>query len=251
MDKQYFIYMTTNLLNGMKYIGYHCGYENDSYLGSGTYILKAIKQYGRKNFKREILEFCTSKGDAFEKEKYWIKYYNAVNDKMFYNFSEGGEKDSGWECANRWQKEHPEEAKIIHQKNIEKLQEWKKLHPEEVKNNIQARIDGAKNWKKEHPEEVQMIMEKVNLAKEKWQKEHPEEHQKQIDKWRQAGSITNSQKVKCITTGEIFESISAAARAYSCYGCKQENISAVLKGKRKSCGKKDNKKLEWELVNPS
>lgn len=43
MEKQYFIYLTTNLLNGMKYIGYHYGYENDSYLGSGTYILKAIK----------------------------------------------------------------------------------------------------------------------------------------------------------------------------------------------------------------
>lgn len=251
MDKQYFIYMTTNLINNMKYIGYHYGYEKDTYLGSGTYILRAIKQYGRNNFKREILEFCTSKEDAFEKEKYWIKYYNAVNDKMFYNFSEGGEKDSGWECAHKWQKEHPEEAKIIYQKNTERLREWWKTHPEEAKNISQIAINSAKNWREEHPEEVQMIMKKINLAKEKWQKEHPEEHQKQIEKWRKAGSDANSKKVICITTGEVFESISAAARAYSCYGCQQTNISKVLKGERKTCGKKDGKKLEWKLVNPT
>lgn len=92
-----------------------------------------------------------------------------------------------------------------------------------------------------------MIMKKVNLAKEKWQKEHPEEHQQQINKWRQSGSIANSKKIKCITTGESFESISAAARAYANYGCSQGNISAVLNGKRKTCGKKDGEKLKWEF----
>jgi len=49
-------------------------------------------------------------------------------------------------------------------------------------------------------------MKKVNLAKEEWQKAHPEEHQKQVNEWRQAGSIANSQKILCITTGKIFNS---------------------------------------------
>ena len=49
-------------------------------------------------------------------------------------------------------------------------------------------------------------VDKINKAKEKWQQEHPEEHKKQVDAWRKAGSDANSQKVKCLTTGEIFES---------------------------------------------
>ena len=32
-----FIYMTTNLINGKKYIGMHKGSETDDYLGSGNY----------------------------------------------------------------------------------------------------------------------------------------------------------------------------------------------------------------------
>jgi hypothetical protein len=55
-----FVYLTTNLLNGKQYVGSHEGYENDSYLGSGTYISRAVKKYGKENFKREILEVCDS-----------------------------------------------------------------------------------------------------------------------------------------------------------------------------------------------
>lgn len=35
MEKQHFIYITTNLINNKKYIGKHYGFLNDEYLGSG------------------------------------------------------------------------------------------------------------------------------------------------------------------------------------------------------------------------
>lgn len=41
-----FIYITTNLINGKKYIGQKKGY-NDTYLGSGKILKLAIKKYGR------------------------------------------------------------------------------------------------------------------------------------------------------------------------------------------------------------
>lgn len=60
--KYHFIYKTTNLLSGRYYIGMHSTNTlDDGYLGSGTYLRLAIKKHGKENFKREILEFCTSR----------------------------------------------------------------------------------------------------------------------------------------------------------------------------------------------
>ena len=56
-----FIYITTNLINGKKYIGQHKGDGTDNYLGSGDRLIIAIKKYGKCNFKREILCFAESK----------------------------------------------------------------------------------------------------------------------------------------------------------------------------------------------
>ena len=35
---EHYIYLTTNLINGKKYIGKHFGAIDDSYLGSGTLL---------------------------------------------------------------------------------------------------------------------------------------------------------------------------------------------------------------------
>jgi hypothetical protein len=44
----YFIYKTTNLLNGKYYIGMHVTNQiDDGYLGSGKYLNNAIKKYGK------------------------------------------------------------------------------------------------------------------------------------------------------------------------------------------------------------
>ena len=44
---EYFIYLTTNLITNEKYIGKHHGELNDSYLGSGIILQRAIKKYGK------------------------------------------------------------------------------------------------------------------------------------------------------------------------------------------------------------
>lgn len=250
-EKQYFIYLTTNLINNKKYIGYHYGCIDDNYLGSGTLITKAIKQYGKENFSRAILEICKTKQEVLEKEKHWIFQFNAVEDENFYNISAGGEYDAGWEQVKQWRNKNPDKAKEHDEIAINHLRDWEKSHPQERQQLTKNMLDGAKNWRENNPDLVQQNMIKVNQAKEQWQKEHPQEYQNQIDNWRQAGSIANSQKIICITTGEIFESISEAARQYARYGCTQPNISKVLKGERKSCGKKDGQKLKWKKFQKS
>jgi len=66
----YLVYQTTNLVNGMIYVGVHATKNiNDNYLGSGKYLCDAIKQFGVDNFKRDILFLCSSKEEMLEKEK--------------------------------------------------------------------------------------------------------------------------------------------------------------------------------------
>jgi group I intron endonuclease len=83
-----FIYLTTNLINGKQYVGSHNGDKYDSYLGSGKNIIKAIKKYGRKNFKREILESCNPENNLLLEEKYISKYNTLIPNG--YNISPSG-----------------------------------------------------------------------------------------------------------------------------------------------------------------
>lgn len=78
------IYCTTNLINGRKYIGKDSN-NNPNYLGSGTYILKAIKKYGKKNFTKEILSTAENKKQLIELEEYWINKLDAFNNPLYYN----------------------------------------------------------------------------------------------------------------------------------------------------------------------
>jgi hypothetical protein len=67
--KYHFIYKTTNLLSGRYYIGAHSTDDlDDGYLGSGNRLRRAIKKHGKENFSREILEFCESREDLYERE---------------------------------------------------------------------------------------------------------------------------------------------------------------------------------------
>lgn len=88
--ESYYIYLTTNNINGKQYIGQHKGDPNDDYYGSGTTFTKALKKYGKENFSKKILCFCSTREEADQQEKYFIKKYDAVNNDNFYNNSEGG-----------------------------------------------------------------------------------------------------------------------------------------------------------------
>jgi len=92
------IYITTNLINNKRYIGKD-KHNNPQYLGSGKYICQAICKYGKDNFKKEIIEECSSYEQMCEREVYWIKYYNAALDRSFYNIAEenyGAGNFKGW-----------------------------------------------------------------------------------------------------------------------------------------------------------
>ena len=67
--KHFIIYQTTNLINGMTYIGQHqTDNLNDGYIGSGKHLISAIKRYGKQNFKTVILHNFTTFKEMNDKE---------------------------------------------------------------------------------------------------------------------------------------------------------------------------------------
>jgi len=87
------IYKTTNLVNGKFYVGKDAK-NSKHYYGSGTILNHAIKKYGKKNFKKEILEYCKNLEELDIREKYWISELNAVS--LGYNLTDGGTGGDTW-----------------------------------------------------------------------------------------------------------------------------------------------------------
>lgn len=93
------VYIIKNLINGKVYIGQSIDIQNrflnhksESFNPKSnaynTAIHRAIRKYGIDNFSFEIIEEC-KKEDLYEREKYWIKYYNSYGEG--YNLTPGGE----------------------------------------------------------------------------------------------------------------------------------------------------------------
>lgn len=61
------VYCITNKINGKKYIGSDSN-NNPNYFGSGTYIKKAIKKYGKENFAKTIINKVDNLEGNFIKE---------------------------------------------------------------------------------------------------------------------------------------------------------------------------------------
>lgn len=89
-----YIYETTCIPTGKKYIGMHKWSKNTldpDYFGSGKLLIKAINKYGIDNFSCKLLECCDSLEDLNKAEIKWIAYYNAVESDEYYNIANGGE----------------------------------------------------------------------------------------------------------------------------------------------------------------
>ena len=88
--KNHYVYKTTNLINGMIYIGRRStskSPEKDSYKGSGLYLNRVFKLFGKENFSKEILEVCDNFEELLIREIYWIKEFDSTNRTIGYNLS--------------------------------------------------------------------------------------------------------------------------------------------------------------------
>lgn len=105
----YIIYKTTNTLNGKYYIGYHATNDlGDGYLGSGIALTRAVRKYGRQNFRREILYVFETEHEARKREREVITE-DVISDPNSYNLAEGGYGGIG--TAARQGKQHTPAAR--------------------------------------------------------------------------------------------------------------------------------------------
>jgi hypothetical protein len=103
MSKNHYVYLTTNLINGKQYIGDHSIAINERYyIGSGLAFKSATKKYKEENFFKEILEWYSTKKEAFDAQEKYIKKYNTLVPNG-YNISPTG--------GNRVRGCHSEETK--------------------------------------------------------------------------------------------------------------------------------------------
>jgi group I intron endonuclease len=87
-----YIYITTNKINGKKYVGkcQRTVEKSEHYLGSGNLLKHSIKKYGKDNFIKEILEKNLNLSNIQDRERYWIKILDTKFPKG-YNLTDGGE----------------------------------------------------------------------------------------------------------------------------------------------------------------
>lgn len=92
-----FIYITTNMINGKKYLGQRKFYRNwQEYLGSGKSLVYAIQKYGKENFVRNIVCICNSLEELNQAEHDISVFLNVVKSEDWYNLKYGGDSMEGY-----------------------------------------------------------------------------------------------------------------------------------------------------------
>lgn len=255
-----FIYITTNNINGKKYIGKK-KYDKRGYwklyLGSGVILGKAIKKYGRDNFSKEIIEECDTQDMLNVKEKYWINYYDAVNSINYYNIASGGD---GGDVISGYTEE--EKRKIYDHRfdNISINQGGNNPNAKQViclnTMEIFCTTVEAARYGNTSDTMIQSCCHRRNhthtagchpLTKERLQWEYYNKNKEYtfIPYQRDYNSI--SRNVKCINTGKIFNSVKDAAKYAN---VSDGGIRFCCQGKYKTSGTHPvtKEKLYWEYV---
>lgn len=226
MARQYnYIYILTNKISGKQYIGKHSTDNlQDGYMGSG-FIVKQIKQkYGKNIFSKQIIQFCKSEEEAFERQRYWINYYNALEDEHYYNLDQGGAGHTGYTPSEQTRQKMSKAQKQRYNKDPENHP----LRKVQMTDQIKAKISKSLTGRKLSEEQKQKISERTKGQKN-----------------------PRAIKVECLNNHKIFNTIKQAAQWC---GVDNSTLAQHLKGRTKTCGFDPQKpflkiRLKWRYVN--
>ena len=232
-----FIYVTTNLINGKKYIGKRkcVSDELDSrYLGSGKLLLQAIEKYGSENFSREIICECFDWHDMSCKEQYYIEKYDAVNSHNFYNLTPGGQ---GGSVIGSVAITNGTDLKFVLEDELEQFlcDGWRKGRPAQNPETIAKRAKSNRGKKR-------TLETREKISKSAIGRIPSREAREKMSKARLGKLSWNASKVMCVETGEVFDSLRKAATKYGVPGS-ASNICNCLNGKQETAFN-----LHWKRI---
>ena len=187
------IYKITNLKNKKIYIGQTkrtLEERMSEHCRKGiNYIDRAIKKHGINSFKIEIIEECKNIDELNERERYWIKKLETKAPKG-YNLTDGGEGTAGHIVSNETRRKMSE------------LRKGRKFHP--LSEEHRKKISLANKGRKRSAEYCQKFSERQRGCKR-----NP--HSKET-RLKMSLACKGKRAVRCIETGVIFESITAACK---------------------------------------
>jgi len=176
------VYKITNLLNGKRYIGQTVNsiekrFKDHSNLNNKCHIGRAIRKYGKENFKIEIVCRADTLKELNEREESLIRLYKTLRPNG-YNIALGG--------SNKGRVISPMKGR---------------KHSEETKKLMSKRAMGKK-----HSEQTKLRLSKVKKGI-KLSSEH-------IEKLRivRTGKHNAGNKIIDLNTGKIFKSVTIAAK---------------------------------------
>jgi group I intron endonuclease len=224
------IYKHTNKIDGHMYIGYStfsiekrwkehlrdCKCVNHK--NYNTHFYNALREYGEDAFEHEILEECHTNDleVLYEREKYWIAYYNTYENRDHYNLTPGGDggpvseetrkKMSEAQKGNKNSlgKKRSDETKrkislankgnkrslgrILSEETRQKISEGNKgkILSEETRKKISEGNKGNNNWLgKTHSEETRQKISEAKKGNKNWLgKTHSEESRQKMSEGR-------------------------------------------------------------------
>lgn len=244
----YTVYTHKNKINGKVYVGQtkqkpEKRWNNGKGYKTSTKFYNAILKYGWDSFEHNIVASGLTLKQANELEQSLISIYKSNQDEFGYNITSGGKNF-----------QHTEETKQkIGQSNS--ISQLGKSWSEDQKKKVSALFSGEGNpfYGKHHTEETKKIISEKRKNKYSgnnhpfYGKHHNAESLELISKNRKS---KGGKRVRCINTGEIFETMMDAARW--CGLSTSASIGQVCNktGKQKTAGKHPitKEKLLWEYV---
>lgn len=245
-DKKYIVYKHTSP-SGKVYIGITCQNPEQRWRSGKGYknnqpFYYAIQKYGWNNILHEIIACNLSHNEAQDMERRLIKEYHSTDKNFGYNICFGGE--DGWVGVH-----HTEIAK-------KKISLAKKGKPSSRKG-VSLSDETKKKLSDSHKGKYRGNPVKPKIKKRQFDKDgkivFSEEHRKHISeatkgicrseetrKRMSEAQVKTKKPVRCIDTGEEFESMTAAMKKFN---IDKNLISRVCSGRNKTA-----KGLRFEYV---
>lgn len=250
-----YIYLIRNKINNKCYIGQTTSNFKERYSYNlikrthNDHLRKSLVKYGLENF--EIIEEfdkAYSKNELDILEDLYIKVYNLTNPDLGYNNKTGGANGkmnkmvrNKMSINHKGLKNHACRKIICLNDNkvfnyIGEASEYYKIAPNTITQSIKRGKSGTTDKKlvfMYYDDCIKLSENDISEILNKRQNYHKR---------------PNSKKVVCLTTGEIFKSVTEACTKYGIY---RSNLSKCCKGHEKynHCGKlKDGTPLKWKYI---